>query len=186
MNPCVSDRPSTRNDRSVACHRHRDSRGRGSRELPDRRCGRGGRQPTIDGTVYFGPKNGPTLIKVMHKIMDQQNRETGTRLGARQNGRFPRADYESGGRGFESSSARHLSHWNQTFFPPLGQFPTGPVCSWFARFIVGAFSITKVTAPANTCAQARNLSRFRFIAARRWHPHGQLDRMGQSLPLPPA
>jgi hypothetical protein len=33
----------------------------------------------VDATVYLGPKGGPVMIRVMDKIMDQQNRKAGTR-----------------------------------------------------------------------------------------------------------
>ncbi len=86
--------------------------------------------PVVDGTVYFGAKDGPAQIKVMHKIMDQQNRWTGTRRDLRPQECRARVEVTLRGTAladvgltavetlagfeFQELGARYLSYWLPT------------------------------------------------------------------------
>ena len=73
--------------------------------------------PAVDGTIYFGRRGGDVQIKVMHKIIDQQNRGKGTarRLGKRK--RRARIEVTLRGQALEElglTQVKRLGHFDFT------------------------------------------------------------------------
>lgn len=109
-------------------------------------------QPAADGTVYYGSKEGPEMIRIMHKIMDQQNRVTGKQMDLGPGERRARIEVtlrgealervglmhlrDLGGRPFECLRTRYFSFWLPTVPYHAGRADTvsdvlkGPLSRW--------------------------------------------------------